>query len=100
MGIARADLPFFDLAVAFLMELFHRFVSQSFQFFFAPYFPFMDVCRYGHVLGYLADMVRESSLSTEMLMLLAAAELVLFVVLLAVQAGRLAGQDPRRLMEG
>ena len=48
----------------------------------------------------LADMVRESSLSTEMLMLLAAAELVLFAVLLAVQAGRLAGQDPRRLMEG
>ena len=48
----------------------------------------------------LTDMVRESSLSTEMLMLLAAAELVLFAVLLAVQAGRLAGQDPRRLMEG
>lgn len=48
----------------------------------------------------LADMVRESSLSTEMLLLLAIAELALFAVLLAVQAWRLAGQDPRRLMEG
>ncbi|MBQ4383192.1 MAG: hypothetical protein II795_01800 [Firmicutes bacterium] len=48
----------------------------------------------------LADMVRESSLGLEKLLMLAAAELAVFAVLLAIQAGRLAGQDPRRLMEG
>ena len=48
----------------------------------------------------LADMVRENSLGLEKLLMLAAAELAVFAVLLAIQAGRLAGQDPRRLMEG
>lgn len=48
----------------------------------------------------LTDMVQESSLSLENLLLLALAELFLFTVLLLLQAGRLAKQDPRRLMEG
>ena len=48
----------------------------------------------------LTEMVQQSSLGPEKLLLLALGELALFTILLLFQAWRLAKQDPRRLMEG
>ena len=48
----------------------------------------------------LTEMVQQSSLGPDKLLLLALGELALFTILLLIQAWRLAKQDPRRLMEG